>query len=495
MHLEKPMNIFVPAIVGCIAGLLAWESGARAEPFIAVLEEHAQNQWHVTVNTEPGGAYRLQSSTELGNAWAWDGVEVVAGTPLTAFPVVIRDDEPRRFWRVVRLAKRIAFLGDSITDGISGPNYTQFRGYGGVAQTAMEHRFSLVRRSNAYGNDLDHGYGGYGALHLTTGVDNIFPADDVGATDADLVFVNAGINDIKLGATAQTTVSRVVDLHQKLRRLGKLTVGSTLMGFGSVYGDLKRETADEVNRLLPAALAAIGVPVLEWHSAARRDASGFVGAGDLYDGIHPSAALGVKTGLLLAAFLDERVGQAPFVPPDVGSAQWLTGSPYVGGDLGGKDPAWIPQWGTVGNIYNKHADGQGAIWQECTSSTGGGDGMHSIFVASPFGDSSPSRVGARVRGVARIQLPPGNTLKGVSLIAHCQSSGYEELLTQYAMLFTDGEVQRSGGPVAAFCGLYLSEEFVLPPATHWLLLEIRWRGEGSLRFRQAGIFVVEPQSD
>jgi hypothetical protein len=140
-------------------------------------------------------------------------------------------------------------------------------------------------------------------------------------------------------------------------------------------------------------------------------------------------------------------------------------------------------------------DSEGAIWQECTSFTGGGDGMHNIFAASPFGGSTPSRVGARVRGVARIQLPPGNTLKGVTLTAHCQSSGYEELITRYAMLCTDGEVQRSGGPVAAFCGLYLSEEFVLPPATHWLRLEIRWWGEGSLRFRQAGIFAVEPQSD
>jgi hypothetical protein len=483
------MRTFVPGIVGCIAGLLAWESGARAEPFVAVLEEHAQNRWHVKVNTEPGGAYRLQTSTELGNGWRWEGVEVVAGTPLTAFPVVIRDDEPRRFWRVVRLAKRIAFLGDSITDGISHPHWTVFRGYGGVAQTAMEHRFSLVRRSNAYGNDSDHGYGGYTAQHLTTGLNNIFPADDVGATDADLVFVNAGINDINGGATAQTTVSRVVDLHQKLRMLGKPTIGSTLMGFGPVYGDLKRETADEVNRTLPVALAAIGVPALEWHSAARRDANGFVEVGDLYDGIHPSAALGVKTGLLLAAFLDERVGQAPFVPPSIDSAQWLTGSPYVGGDLGGKDPAWIPEWGTVGNTYTKHADSQGTIWQECTSSTGG-EGMHSILASSRLGASAPSRAGARVRGVARIQLPPGNTLKGVSLIAHCQSSGYEELLTRYAMLCTDGEVERSGGPVAAFSGLYLSEEFVIPPATHWLRLEIRWWGEGSLRFRQAGMFEV-----
>lgn len=489
-----PMKTLFPPLAGLAAFLATLAPAVHAQPLMALLEEHAQNQWHVTVNSEPGGAYRLQTSTELGNEWAWEGVEVVAGTPLTAFPVVIRDDEPRRFWRVVRLAKRIAFLGDSITDGISGPNYTQFLGYGGVAQTAMEHRFTLVRRNNAYGNDLDHGYGGYGALHLTTGVDHIFPADDVGATDADLVFVNAGINDINGGATAQTTVSRVVDLHQKLRALGKLTIGSTLMGFGANYGDLKRATADEVNRLLPAALAAIGVPVLEWHSAARRDASGFVEAGDLYDGIHPSAALGVKTGLLLAAFLDERVSQAPFVPPGVGSAQWLTGSPYVGGDLGGKDPAWIPQWGTVGNTYHKHRDSEGAIWQECTSSTGD-DGMHSIVAASRLGASTPSRVGARVRGVARIQLPPGNTLKGVTLMAHCQSSGYEELLTQYAMLFTDGEVERSDGSVAAFCGLYLSEEFVLPPATHWLLLEIRWWGEGTLRFRQAGIFAVEPQSD
>lgn len=295
------------------------------------------------------------------------------------------EGEDQRFWRVVRLAKRIAFLGDSITDGISGTDYAQLNGYGGVAQMPLSHRFGLVRRADAYGTDSDYGYGGDTALHLTDGRDGIHPADEVSATNADLVFVNAGINDINGGVDAATTVARIVALHRKLNLLGKNTVGSTLMSLGSNYGAAKRDTADAVNSALPAALAAIGVPVLSWQTLAARDGNGFVVPGDLYDGIHPTVGLSVRAGLALAEFLNERVGQASFSPPPANSPVWITGSLYVAGSDAGKDPAWIPQWGSAGNQYEKFTDLQGLVWQQCSSTQGGGDGMHNVYAASPFG--------------------------------------------------------------------------------------------------------------
>ena len=457
-------------------------------PIAAHLEQGDDGKWRVDVASEVGTPYRLQTSTSLLDEWQWSGDEVVATGTHTPFPVSIVTSEPRRFWRVARLAKKIAFLGDSITDGISGPDYTILRGYGAVAQTALSQRFSLVRRADAYGTDSDYGYGGFRALDLADGRDGVHPADEVAATDADLVFVNAGINDINSGADAATTVNRIVALHRKLKLLGKNTIGSTLMSLGSNYGAAKRDAADAVNVSLPAALTSIGVPVLSWHTVAIRDANGFVVPGDLYDGIHPTAALGVRTGLALADFLDERVGRTPFSPPLAGSAQWITGSPYVANSVAGKDPAWLPQWGSEGNSYAKLTDTQGLVWQQCTSMQNGVNGMHTIYAASPFGGSTPSLVGKRIRGVARIGLPPGNTLKGAMLWAHCQNSAYADLTSRYAMLCSDDEVQRSGGAIQSFTGLFLTEEFTVPAQTHWIRLEIRWWGEGALHFREAGIF-------
>jgi hypothetical protein len=230
---------------------------------------------------------------------------------------------------------------------------------------------------------------------------------------------------------------------------------------------------------------------LSWHTLATRDGNGFVVPADLYDGIHPTLALGFRTGLALADFLDERVGQAPFSPPPAGSPLWLTASPYVADSDGqGKDPAWNPQWGSTGNRYEKFTDLQGLTWQQCSSTQGGENGMHNIYAASPFGGTTQALVGKRIRGAARIELPPGNTLKGAMLWAHCQDSSYMDVRTRYALYADDSVVQLSGDALQAFTGLFLTEEFVVPAETHWIRLEIRWWGEGTLRFRQAGIFQV-----
>lgn len=496
MNSEHPMNFKPNPVASLVAGLLASAlSGSMlAAPVRASLREVGDGRWSIAVDSVPGAVYRIQTTATLDGEWQWSGDELVATGDSTTFAVDVADAEARRFWRVARLARRIAFLGDSITDGISGLDYTLLRGYGAVAQMAMGHRFSLVPRSNAYATDLDHGYGGFTALHLADGRDGVQPAVEVAATDADLVFVNAGINDINAGDDASTTVARIVALHRKLHALGKSTIGSTLMGFGPVYGAAKRDVADAVNANLPSALAAIGVPVLAWHTVAERDASGFVVPGDLYDGIHPSAALGVKTGLALADFLNDRVGQAPFVPPAADSPLWVTASPYVTGNVGGKDPLWVPQWGSAGNTYQKISGPDGSEWQQCTSNQGGENGLHSIYAASPFGGTTPGLAGRRIRGVARIELPPGNTLKGATLLAHCQNAAYTVLRSRYAMYCWDDEVRRSGGPLQPFAGLFLTEEFTVPADTQWIRLEILWWGEGAIRFRQAGIFEVPATS-
>lgn len=99
-------------------------------------------------------------------------------------------------------------------------------------------------------------------------------------------------------------------------------------------------------------------------------------------------------------------------------------------------------------------------------------------------------MGKRIRGVARIELPPGNSLKGITLWAHCQNSAYVDLSSRYALYADDSDVQRSGGALESFTGMFLTEEFAVPADTHWIRLEIRRWGEGTLRFRQAGIFQV-----
>jgi hypothetical protein len=150
-----------------------------ATPFCARIEHAPGGAWNIRANAEPGFSYRLQTTRRLGEAWNWADDEVVAESPEVTFSVPFDKGEDRRFWRVVWLAKQIAFLGDSITDGISGTDFTQLNGYGGVAQMALSHRFGLVRRADAYGTDSEFwfklwsrqaGHGGCGQYRPASGL-------------------------------------------------------------------------------------------------------------------------------------------------------------------------------------------------------------------------------------------------------------------------------------------------------------------------------------
>ncbi len=120
---DRPMGLLPKFSLTCTLTLLMG-CCASAMPFGAHLEQSGNGTWRVDVDSEVGVAYRLQTSTSLVDEWQWRGDEVIATGNHTPFPVSIVTTEPRRFWRVARLAKKIAFLGDSITDGISGPDYT-----------------------------------------------------------------------------------------------------------------------------------------------------------------------------------------------------------------------------------------------------------------------------------------------------------------------------------------------------------------------------------
>ena len=280
-------------------------------------------------------------------------------------------------WSRVPLVRTICFFGTSITnansDSLGGgtSNYVSTRssGFGAVAQTVLEHRFALARRSNAYtaaggSPDADHGYSGATCAKLLSGglagYEAIVPISDAKATGADAIVIEAGANDTALGASAMAAA--ILALVDAARGHFKKVFVLNVLPRGSGAGSTVRDTIISVNATLATEVPARGCVLVDAWTAIPKDADNYALATHIHDGTHPSAAGGIVIGKVLAEALRPYCRGDAYVVPSVASGKRLT-SNFLEVGSGSLPTGWAQSVAGSGRSYSAITDGDGTKWQ------------------------------------------------------------------------------------------------------------------------------------
>lgn len=393
--------------------------------------------------------------------------------------------------------RKVLFVGDSNVD--NGSNSTEFvgRGVGIFSLFTLDGRFQPVKRLAAQSlhayDDYDFGYSGWTCAKLENGDSGLYPVTYVGASDADLVIVHAGINDAVSAASAATVVASIVSLCQAVKATGKRVVGTTLIPIGgsagSPYSTAIRDKVLQINTDLPGELAGVGVDCIDIAANIEVDGSSFAIANHVRaaDGVHLMVEGAKQTSRAIADYLRSRgVKTEQVAVPVDGAAEWLTPNPYMAGTSGehGMADGWLSEW------ENHSAAGvvtlNGNRWIQRTSNAGLGATDDVYRDASGWA----AYAGRDVKVVCRMEMDAaGWDCKAEELLLEFYDST-PTLLLRNRQMYPGNSAYIGALTGTPFNGLIISPPITVPDATDNIRLQFAMLGDGTYRLRQMGVFDV-----
>ena len=408
---------------------------------------------------------------------------------------------------------RVAFFGDSMMNGVSGPPGATgtagyyARGAGGYAAAACGHAWTAARNpycmTSGPSEDLDYGWDGATALDLLSSRTlinsysggaysvTLTPAEAVLASGARDVVIHAGTNDLS-AATAATTLTRLDALARYFVAAGRRVFLCSLLPRGGNTTAPTVETfqsrINTVNAGLPALAAAAGCHLVSWHGPLM--SGGVADTACFYEtpALHPNATGAARMGLALAAAMAPYLGSA-FEPPAKGDAAWLNADPNLpypetDANTDGLADGWVVNYfTTLAASLENNGD---ARWQRLAE-TGASETVHYVFCPAPANARIAAAAGsaATFRAACRYEIVSG-TLGGIALRSQIYSAAYAAVV-RHASHFPDSEYS---AVFPAHAGLLLTEPFTIPADGAIGEAIFRFYGKGVVRLRQFGMFEV-----
>ena len=411
------------------------------------------------------------------------------------------------------LVYRIAFCGDSITNGASGYQTAPASGWvagwlatgaAGWAAAILEHAITgavNTRPMNYAGYpDLDFGWDGITAadyLNSTTAISTfptpdayagnlLTPAQAAVAEDPDAFVLHIGTNDLNT-ATASTTLTRITALAVYLRGTGKPVFLCTLLPrTGNTSGptvETFQSRIDDVNAALPAIALATGCTLVSWHADLMT--GGAQNAIYFSDSTHPNAAGCALMGIALAASLTAFVGD-PYPIPAKGAAAWITSNPYMDVDTSPADEiadGFSAYWYTT--AAHTVGDVGGTIWQT-TKEQAESTTIHEFYAPSPSGATILAAAGTarQFRAVCRYEVVEGD-IGGLGLLTTALDGDSATVRGASHFIPTTNTP-----PIEPHSGVLMTEAFTYPADAETAYARIIFYGNGTIRLRQFGIFEI-----
>ena len=368
-----------------------------------------------------------------------------------------------------RRATKLAALGDSQTDRSSSATRVDSISYVTWLRILGGEKTPFVKSPST--GEWDFGYSGETAAEIMAHI------DDVIASEADTVLVQAGINDITDGATAQETADNVIALWDRL-----LLAGKQVLAIGIFPQNLsgKQPTIDAANAILETAASSRSIPYYELPDSMR--AGGVSGAimdtAYMSDDTHLSAmGCQVAAEFILEEFEPYLAKINPFPASDSASVISPSYSWEGGFDGANKPNDWTLVTGAATLTYAQEAatDG-GPVWTKVTVSNNDANlSWLRLLVDSGFS------VGETVQAIAEVELVSG-TLNVLDLALLYQNAS--PALTTTANYSVNAATKQAQ---AFTSGVFLTPPAVVPGSTTQLRHQIQFYGNGVFRFRKAAV--------
>lgn len=380
-------------------------------------------------------------------------------------------DDPRNF-------TTLAIFGDSITAQNTAINSPGIRfasiGYAAYGNFLLNHGFDFVKKtSTAHGDgvDWDFGYGGYSAEELLNGKSGVYPMNDLAASDPSHVFVFCGSNP------DATTAESIIAIWDTLRAAGRRVFAAEVLPRAESFGSTVRDAIYAVNVTIKAAAAARGIPFLEWASTFAVSPGGYANpAYVMADGVHPNILGASVLGDVWADWIG-RWAVAPFEVPAAASASWVTGNPYMSGDVSGGATGWT--FPAACSAKSKITDPDGTVWQRITNTQAGYAGA----IYRQTAGTGTWSVGDTVRGVCRVRgVASGWDIKNIDIrVVQIGGSATES----YAMYSATSDITATG-IVSPMTGLIVGPPHVVQTGVTALYTYVRCYGSGTFDFTHCG---------
>lgn len=404
---------------------------------------------------------------------------------------------------------RVALLGDSITNqnadiGTNTATRTYGSGYFWWANVLLGGALTLVTNGTS---DAEFGTSGQ-----TTGniAGDTLPSDDLtacAASDAHIVIVHAGTNDVRSDVSAATIAANLQTIWNTLLAAGKTVIATTILP-SNYPGDTaaRNQTIPDVNRLIRANAARTrGVVLCDWYGAMLDASTGYAGIAYLKtsDYVHPNVVGASRIGKVLADVL------RPLVPA-VNGAGDVASTTYDQKNLarsyshmaGTSGTVNSPATGSLATGWTLYVDGSPSSvtaskvarsdvwpgsWQQVTqvANTVGSDGHHLLYQNTNVG--TDWSVGDRVRASIEFETDSASW--------DCRALSLSLQFYNGIGSLTGGEVsgaERSGLTTAIYrppSGVLWTLETTIPTGTTRLQLTPSFWGTGTIRWGRAQLLI------
>ena len=385
--------------------------------------------------------------------------------------------------------RTVCCVGTSITDqgngvattagGIREIDYSN--GHSGWLRHLLNSSVTYPIKFHRGATNYNHGWPGWKLPGITNGANGYTPADDALKTNADIYILEGGTNDIILDdlTSAADVITNITNYWDKFINAGREVIAFNVLPVGSGDGATKRDKVTTVNAALPAAAAARGITLLDTHSVATKDGSGYATTETLHDGHHPTPAYAHRLAKLAAAPLSSRVGNSCPIPHD-SSAAWVTQSNSP--SQATTPTGWVLSVVSGTATYSAVTDaGSGPTWQRVTlHNTGTAYSNIGFYCQATSGFAA----GDICRLTANIRAASGTfDVRDWTFFVNCYAGGN---IATFAM-GTGGNV--GTGLFDPVTGVFTSPPFVIPASTTavtWNL--ILYANDATFDVRNIGVF-------
>jgi hypothetical protein len=438
---------------------------------------------------------------------------VTVTTPLSAiktYSVVNAPAIPRR---------KIAFCGDSITNGNSGRvaavgAQAQYlaRSWSGFTASILKH--AIIPTKNNYPilgvgyEDYDFGTDGisidqfmfFTVNEVSTGNNKwpgvaITPMRAAIDTNPDIFVVFLGTNNI-ISDSAATILDKLDSLLSVFETTGKLVFIAELLprlNTSLDVGGSYQVKINAVNAGLPEVAANHGAIIIPWHNALAlngapnplyfNDEDG--GAGTTY--LHPNVAGCAKMGEVCAETLSIYVGE-PYPIPIENSPAWLTSNAYCTSPTAPAAGAATGFTATGGSTASLVIDDDSIVWQQCSSALSGYvyNFAPSISLTTPLSALANSAI--PIRSVCQYDILSGSctSLRLATTVEYL--TGGNIIATGH---FTDINPSTEG-IIENHAGMLMTPEFTIPTpslsTTNYTTILARFSTPYTFRYRVFGNF-------